>query len=432
MYSSILPWLSFIPLSANLLINKKAAVIWMLVCFATVFGIAFTQERLSDVAVQYDKKYDLIFYAFVYNGLTGIILVLSMVFQNAKDDVLKTLEEKNKIILAINLELKNKNDEIIAQNEELVQQKDEITAQRGFIEIKNRELLLVQDELNTLVDKLTNTQNALARREAENRGILDSIYGTQLLVGELDLEGKFLKISPEVSKFLQLPESAIVGNTFNTISEMHGITFGNSLNFKEMWGNLLNGNNSSYEVHLLVKGNEYWLKQNFFPIQGADGNPAKIMIVAQDISQIKNQQGEIEILNLDLKENIWKIEKQNNLLTVQQKEIETINEELKRSNEEIRNININLENRVKDRTNYLELQNKQLSEYAYINAHLLRGPLCSILGLVHLMENGKTQDIDQLLFHMKKSSQELRQVVDKISKAIEKGAHFDRSLIFKN
>ncbi|MCK5103224.1 MAG: hypothetical protein KAR17_10430, partial [Cyclobacteriaceae bacterium] len=146
----------------------------------------------------------------------------------------------------------------------------------------------------------------------------------------------------------------------------------------------------------------------------------------------KNQQYEIEVLNADLKENLWKIENQNDLLINQRREIENINEELKRSNEEIRNINLNLENHVSERTKNLELQNKQLSEYAYINAHLLRGPLCSILGLIHLMENDKSKDAGPLIFHMKKSSKELQEVVDKISKAIEKGSHFDRNLIFKN
>ena len=152
------------------------------------------------------------------------------------------------------------------------------------------------------------------------------------------------------------------------------------------------------------------------------------------VRQIKNQQNEIEILNVDLKENIWKIEKQNHLLVTQRAEIEAINDELKKSNEEIRNINQNLEKRVKERTLFLETQNKQLSEYAYINAHLLRGPLCSILGLVHLMDSNHSDDeeLDPMIFHLKKSTQELSQAVSKISKAIEKRAHFDRNLIYKN
>lgn len=75
---------------------------------------------------------------------------------------------------------------------------------------------------------------------------------------------------------------------------------------------------------------------------------------------------------------------------------------------------------MKERTKNLALQNKQLSEYAYINAYFLRGPLCSILGMVKLMEKDHTDDNERLVFHMKKSSKELRDVVAKISKTIEK------------
>jgi len=429
-YSSILPWLSFIPLVAILLQNQRAAFIWLAICFITVFSFAYFQGNYSDVAVGYNKEYEVWFYAGVYNGLTGIILILSMIFQKAKDNTLKTLEEKNQLISSINIELKGKNDEIITQNEELLLQKDEITGQREFIKIKNRELLVIQNELNNLIEKLTITQNTLANREAANRSILDSIYNTQLLVGELDLEGRFIKLSPDAIKFLQVKEENLIGKSFTEVGYRLKITIENNLAFDEMWQGVLKGNNSSHEARLLIQGKEYWITENYFPVLDEQGKPIKIMIIAQDISQIKNQQNEIEVLNSDLKENLWKIEKQNALLKSQQKEIESINNELKSSNEEIRNINQNLEKRVKERTKNLELQNKQLSEYAYINAHLLRGPLCSILGLVQLMENKNSNDTTSLVFHMKKSSDELQKVVNKISKAIEKGSHFDRKLIY--
>ena len=431
-YSSILPWLSFIPLSALLLVNKKTAYIWLIICFITVFVFAFLQEHYSNVAVQYDKEYEILFYAFVYNGLTGIIFTLSMVFQNVKDNVLTTLNDKNELISSINHELKNKNNEIVIQNEELLQQKEEITAQREFIEIKNRELLLIQDELNDLIDNLTLTQSELSNREAENRSILDAIYKTQLIVAEFDINGKIMKISPNALKFLQSSNDEIVGKSLREIGEKVKLNIANFPGFDKMWKDLLNGKQYSQEANLEIHGEKQWLKQNFFPILNRKGNVEKIMVVSLNISQIKNQQYEIEVLNIDLKENIWKIEAQNELLLTQRKEIESINDELKRSNEKIRNINLNLENRVSERTNFLELQNKQLKEYSYINAHLLRGPMCSILGLVSLMENECTENSDPLIFHMKKSSKALREVVDKISKAIEKGSHFDRNLINKN
>lgn len=425
-YSSILPWLSFIPLSASLLIHKKAAYGWLVVSFITVFLFAYAQEHYSNVAVGYEKEYEVWFYAIVYNGLTGIILVLSIVFQKSKDAVLVSLNEKNELISSINLELKNKNDEVVAQNEALVQQKEEISAQREFIEIKNKELLVVQDELNDIIDKLTNTQSALSNREAENRSILKAIYSTHLVVAEFNTYGKIEKISPNALKFLQIRKDEIMGKSFPEITKIVNLNVDNQPGFDKMWKGLLVGKHYAQEASLEIKGQKQWLRQNFFPILNNKGKTEKIMVISLNISQLKTQQYEIEVLNSDLKDTIWKVEKQNDLLISQQKEIEFINAELKNSNKEIRNINQNLEIRVKERTKDLELQNKQIAEYSYINAHMLRAPLCSILGLVQLMDIDCTEDDNTLILHMKKSTKELKDIVNKISKAIEKDPHFNR------
>ena len=431
-YSSILPWLSFIPLVALLLQNKTSSFIWLIVCFITVFAFAFLQQDISHIPVKYEKRFEPWFFAVVYNGLTGIILSLSMIFQRAKDSVLRTLEQKNQLISSINVELKNKNAEIISQNEELQQQKEEITAQREFIESKNRELLLVQDELNSLIEKLTITQDTLADREAEYKSILDSIYNTQLLVGELDLQGRIIRINSAALKFFQLKEQDLLGEKMEDLGQKIDLRIQEDIEYSEFIKEICKGNSSYHEAMALIGAKEYWLKENYFAVLDKKGNPLKIMIISQDISQIKHQQKEIEALNKNLKTKLSKIKKQNDLLEIQQKKIESINNELSFSNEEIKNINQNLEQHVAERTKNLELQNKQLKEYAYINAHLLRGPLCSILGLVQLLERQDPQDNASILLHMKKSSEELQQVVNKITSAIEKGAHFDRNLIYKN
>jgi signal transduction histidine kinase len=183
---------------------------------------------------------------------------------------------------------------------------------------------------------------------------------------------------------------------------------------------------------LEINGKSYFIKENFFPIKDEKGDVKNVMLVGQDISQLQNQKHEIESLNDELTDKIKEIEKQNILLLSQRKEIEAINKEIKQHNKEIRNINASLEKRVRKRTKNLEEKNKQLAEYAYINSHLLRGPLCSILGLVNLMESNPKKDHELILMHMKKSSNELHEVVKKITEAIEDGSHFDRELLSQN
>jgi ligand-binding sensor domain-containing protein len=103
-------------------------------------------------------------------------------------------------------------------------------------------------------------------------------------------------------------------------------------------------------------------------------------------------------------------------------EIQAQNEEIMSQAEEIKGINENLEMLVHQRTAELEKKNKALEEYAFINAHKLRSPVASILGLVYLMKktplNDEAKDINN---HLQQSADELDEVVRSITKAIERG-----------
>ncbi len=94
---------------------------------------------------------------------------------------------------------------------------------------------------------------------------------------------------------------------------------------------------------------------------------------------------------------------------------------IEQQNKEIALINEGLEERVKQRTEELEIQNRRLVEYAFINSHLLRGPLSRILGLINLMEHDKTMKDSEMLDLLRKSGDELDQVIGKISNALNDG-----------
>ena len=98
------------------------------------------------------------------------------------------------------------------------------------------------------------------------------------------------------------------------------------------------------------------------------------------------------------------------------------NNEINNQAEEIRSINENLEELVKQRTLELERKNKALEEYAFINAHQLRAPVASILGLIQLIKEGHAEvEKSEYIEHLRSSAEKLDSVVRSIGKAIEKG-----------
>jgi hypothetical protein len=100
---------------------------------------------------------------------------------------------------------------------------------------------------------------------------------------------------------------------------------------------------------------------------------------------------------------------------------------IKQQRKEIVQMNEILEDRVKQRTEELENQNKQLAEYIFINSHLLRGPLSRVLGLVNLIEYEEGAKEKQSIQHLRTAANELDAVVKKISETLNAGIPLDRT-----
>ncbi|RAW02961.1 GAF domain-containing protein [Pseudochryseolinea flava] len=124
---------------------------------------------------------------------------------------------------------------------------------------------------------------------------------------------------------------------------------------------------------------------------------------------------------------ISEIESKKSALEDQTEEINQMNEKLVQANE-------TLEDRVASRTAELEAQNKQLSEYAFINSHLLRAPLSSILGLVNLLHNSDLSNREQeLVRHLAESGKKLDEIIHRIGDTLAKNDSMTREdILTKN
>ena len=116
------------------------------------------------------------------------------------------------------------------------------------------------------------------------------------------------------------------------------------------------------------------------------------------------------------------IAQQNKDIDSKNEEISQQAEELKSLNESLQSLNRNLEQKVSERTSELELKNEKLSEYAFINAHKLRAPVASILGLVELFDYKQvlSNNGDEIAQRLKDSASELNIIVKEIRERLEK------------
>lgn len=101
--------------------------------------------------------------------------------------------------------------------------------------------------------------------------------------------------------------------------------------------------------------------------------------------------------------------------------LETSNREIKFQAQEIERINQNLEKLVKERTVELEKKNDALEDAAFINAHKLRSPVASILGLVNLLKKEPlSEEAKDILSHLDSSAKSLDEIVSEITATLEK------------
>lgn len=126
-----------------------------------------------------------------------------------------------------------------------------------------------------------------------------------------------------------------------------------------------------------------------------------------------------------------KLSELNQKILSDQEELKQQNKDLLFYQSKVKLANEELEIRVKRRTKDLEDRNARLKEYAFINAHLLRAPLCRIKGLTNLI--GKNEDLldRQLIERLTISNEELEDIIKKITNILDEGKELNRELLYK-
>lgn len=115
----------------------------------------------------------------------------------------------------------------------------------------------------------------------------------------------------------------------------------------------------------------------------------------------------------------WFLYQQRRRISFQRDAIEMQAVALLKLNEELQQLNKNLEERISERTSQLTLQNQRLAEYTFINAHKLRAPVASILGLINLVHQVRPEEREAILGHLKTCGDQLDSIIREVSRNLE-------------
>ena len=116
--------------------------------------------------------------------------------------------------------------------------------------------------------------------------------------------------------------------------------------------------------------------------------------------QLRDVNDELSTRNRELDHQRDEVMIKKVMVEQQKEEIAAQADNLLHLNEEITAINNNLEQIVRERTETLAEQNKLLAEYAFTNAHKLRGPLTRIMGLINVIHIAPTLEEKMLYINL--------------------------------
>jgi signal transduction histidine kinase len=257
----------------------------------------------------------------------------------------------------------------------------------------------------------------------------ETLFYVRLSVAALTLAALFVRM------YLQLPSFVIAIVPFMLISLQNAFTYslignenllGHNLNYMALfigasmfvaWRWLYSLGAviiSAFATAWFILSNELLSITDFFVNGG-------LLLIASGIFMFVLIRTRYELTVKEIKARLA-LQISNEEIHARNQEIQTQNEEIHSQAEEIKGINENLEAIVMQRTRELEMKNRALEEYAFINAHQLRSPVASILGLINLANKVELNDEAKVIMaHLQESTDKLDKVVTTITKAIERG-----------
>jgi hypothetical protein len=417
--SGMTPWLLVTPLMAILFLSKKEQYAWLIITLVTLVTFQFLPKTNS--AWVYQSPWPEYYNATLLLGLVCMVFFITTTFQSQQNRLLKFVELQN--------------DELRASEEELRQSMEALSTTQ---EVLNQQTILISS-------RQRKTQNFLNK-------LIDLAMCRGILVGDRTIA--FEEILSTTA--LSLETSRVSIWSYNetdqcieciALYDNGKMVFNSGLklfqkDFPAYFDAILNEkviNAVDARKHPATKGflESYLQPMDIYSMLDApytENGKFKGVIRCEQQGTVKRwDQEEVLFVNsisdlISMAINSSQRKDFEKEILNQREQILYQNNELTRYAKEIDVINQSLEARVAERTATLNQQNKQLTEYAFVNAHLLRGPLSRILGLIEIIRLSKNQDdLLSLVNMLDASTKELDGVVHKITSILHEGRPLNRN-----
>lgn len=404
--SLVLPWLTLLPFVANVINQYRNAVVWFVMVVLTIAGFAFMDEFM--LSLQYTK--DPWRALFSYTGLAFVLFFFTTYYHRTQSRLITLLRERN-------LLLTERQEEVVTQNEELKEQRSLIEAQQSQIYSINEQLFEKLKEIERINDVLE-----------EQREVLMHLTKCRW-IKEGELQGALKEVALLASKAMGITQvtvwrmndtqdrlEAVMSYNSQTAQYSSGISFevaGYQHYYEVLYAEKIVAVEDVFSHDLTRQNlNDYFIPQN---IKSCMDVPYYIGGTLAGTVSFENHGAKRKWTNED--KNFAKALADIVTLAIESAWRREYELKIKEQNETISMINKGLEDRVRKRIEELEKQNEKLAEYAFINSHILRGPLSRMLGLIELLERSDGKD-EELINYLKRSGMELDDVVKKINSAI--------------
>jgi len=404
-FHTVIFWYTFIPLIALVIQGLKASQFWLLVTIlAQVFNFFYVKSVLGE-----SYTYPISLVPSLITGAIYIsgILAFSYLLYALLGDAFFKMKQKNAELVQLKAEIEDKKNNLEKYQQQLID--------------LSRNSSVYKSGLNDLLRSICFT---VSRTLGAGRvGVWHFEESNNKLVRKLLFEQESTTDEPEELSRADFPGffKAIMTEPFIMVNDL--------------------ANEPEIRPFLMVQPGKINIKSILLCPVMLDGKPIGVISCANH--ETREWQTEdalfvqsiadfiaLSYKNERIKNLITQVRHQNYELIERSDEIQTMNEELSALNEELKTMNETLEETVKERTSELEMQNQQLTEYAFINSHLLRAPLSRILGLSNLISRETTSVQDtKLVTALLNSANELDTIVRKISDILYDGNHLSREEI---